>query len=268
MNQQNPRNGEATDRHTRLPAKTIYAIVSREGSEELARPVNSLWWSGVAAGIAISASVVAKAALQLALPDTPLKDVIANLGYCVGFILVVLGRMQLFTENTITVVLPLITSFSRDCLLCTLRLWSVVFAANLVGTFIAAFFSDVVGMATAEQLAAYQDLGRHLMGKDWMQMLLHAIPAGFFIAAMVWMLPSARGFELWVIVIATYLIAIGDFAHVIVGSMEVFLLVLAGEVSVWGMVWDFLIPVLLGNVIGGTVLFSLLAYGQVKEELD
>jgi formate/nitrite transporter FocA (FNT family) len=106
------------------------------------------------------------------------------------------------------------------------------------------------------------------MEKGWLETLLHGIPAGFFVAAMVWMLPNARGSEIWVIVIATYMIALGGFAHVVVGSMEAFLLVLAGEVAIVDALWGCLLPAFIGNVLGGTVLFSLLAYGQVRQEID
>ena len=65
----------------------------------------------------------------------------------------------------------------------------------------------------------------------------------------------------------TYLIAIGHFAHVIVGSAEVFLLLVDGEIGVVRAFMGYLFPALLGNVIGGTALFSVLAYAQVREEI-
>ncbi|WP_348765458.1 formate/nitrite transporter family protein [uncultured Salinisphaera sp.] len=254
--------------NARVSARAIYQTIRRDGEEEMARPMGSLWWSGVAAGIAISTSVIAEGLLQTSLPDSPWREPLAAFGYCVGFVLVVLGRMQLFTENTITAVLPLMARTNREALACIARLWSVVFIANMCGTLVAATFTDVVGFATPEQLAAFHEVSRPLLDKNWLDTLLHGIPAGFFVAAMVWMLPNARGSEIGVIVIATYIIAIGGFAHVVVGSMEAFLLVLAGEIAIFDALWSCLLPALIGNVLGGTVLFSLLAYGQVRLELD
>jgi formate/nitrite transporter FocA (FNT family) len=66
----------------------------------------------------------------------------------------------------------------------------------------------------------------------------------------------------------TYLIAIGGFAHVIVGSAEAFLLLLDGQVGVLPVFAGYLLPALVGNIIGGTALFSLLAYAQVREEIE
>ena len=255
---------------TRLSAREVYQSIRYDGEEEMARPLGSLWWSGIAAGIAIASSVVAKGLLHLELPDSPWRTVLEDFGYCAGFVLVVLGRMQLFTENTITVVLPLMARTSWHALFCTLRLWGVVFVANMVGTFVAAGFVVLVGKAaTPDHLAAMLTIAEHaIVGRDFLTMLLLAVPAGFFVAALVWMLPNARGFEIWVIVLPTYLIAIGGFAHVVVGSMEVWLLVLSNELQVVDGLRGFIAPALLGNILGGTVLFSLLAYGQVRLEIN
>lgn len=253
---------------TRLSARAVYQTVRYDGEQEMARPLGSLWWSGVAAGIALASSVVAKGLLHMELPATPWRTPIADIGYCVGFVLVVLGRMQLFTENTITVVLPLMAKPSWRGLYCTSRLWTVVFFANMVGTFIAAGFVNVAGIDAPDQLHAFNEVAAQgVMGSDWAGNMLRAIPAGFFVAALVWMLPNARGFEIWVIMLPTYIIALGGFAHVVVGSMEVWLLILAHELSVVDGLWGFIAPALVGNVLGGTVLFSLLAYGQVRREI-
>ncbi len=263
------REQEDVQESSRLQAKTVYAVIQREGEEELERPVASLWWSGVAAGIAISTSVVAQGVLHAELPDTGWRPALESFGYCFGFVIVILGRLQLFTENTITPVLPLMADYSHRTLGLTARLWSLVFIANLVGTFVAAAFADFAGLATPEQLTAFQEISRHaIMDKTAREVLTHGIPAGFYVAALVWMLPSSKGFEIWVIIIMTYLIALGGFTHVIAGSMEAFLLLIDGQIGIGKTIAGFILPALIGNVIGGTALFSLLAYAQVREEID
>lgn len=253
----------------RLAAKTVYEVIQQEGEKELRRPASSLWWSGVVAGVTISTSVLAQAALHLALPDSPWRWPIENLGYTVGFIIVILGRFQLFTENTITPVLPIMAKFSLHALRNMLALWAIVFVANLTGTFIAAVVSDLVGIVTEDQLGAMLDVARKaVLTKTPMEALLLGIPAGFFVAALVWMLPNSKNSELWIVIIMTYLIAIGGFAHVVVGSMETFLLMLNGEIGVLAGIGSYILPALVGNIIGGTVLFSLLAYAQVREEIS
>ncbi len=253
----------------RLQAKTVYEVIQREGEKEMRRPASSLWWSGLIAGLAISTSVLAQAALHLTLPDSPWRWPIENLGYTVGFVLVILGRLQLFTENTITPVLPIMANFSMRAFRKMMALWAIVFAANLVGTFLAAVVSDLVGIVTEEQLGAMLEIARKaVLQKTPIEALLLGIPAGFFVAAIVWMLPNAKGAELWIIIIMTYLIAIGGFAHVVVGSMETFLLVVNGELGILAGAGGYILPALVGNILGGTALFSLLAYAQVREEIS
>ena len=260
---------EAQDVETlqRLRAPVVYEVIRREGEEELTRPVGSLWWSGIAAGVGISTSVVAEGLLHDNLPDSSWRPLIENFGYCIGFLIVILGRLQLFTENTITAVLPLAAERTRRNFLYTARLWGTVFAANLVGTFAFAAATVFAGIFPADQLEAFREISHHLMLKAPMEMLLHAVPAGFLVAALVWMMPSSEGSEFWVILTMTYLIALGDFAHVIAGSAEAFLLLLSGEIGLAKTVFGFVVPAFVGNVIGGTALFAVLAYAQVKKEL-
>ena len=98
-------------------------------------------------------------------------------------------------------------------------------------------------------------------------MFFRAISAGFLIAAMVWLIPSADAAQFHVITLMTYLIAAGGFMHIVAGSMEAFMLVVSGQLGVWSMITDFTVPVLLGNIVGGTVLFAVLSYAQVMKEI-
>ena len=84
---------------------------------------------------------------------------------------------------------------------------------------------------------------------------------------MVWMIPSAESAKFAVITLMTYLIAIGGFTHIVAGSMEANMLVLAGDLEWWRMLIQFFVPVLIGNIIGGTALFAAISYAQVKEEI-
>ena len=96
---------------------------------------------------------------------------------------------------------------------------------------------------------------------------LWLVPAGLLIAAVVWMLPSAKRSEALVIILFTWLIAAGDFTHVIAGSTEIFALVVIGELGPLTAFSHHILPVLVGNVIGGTGLFAMLAYGQIRREM-
>ncbi|MCF1503352.1 formate/nitrite transporter family protein [Afifella sp. H1R] len=261
------REAKTVEKRLRLSVPAIYEVVRQEGEEEMQRPTSSLWWSGIAAGLSIGFSLVAEAALRYHLPDAPWRPLIDNFGYCVGFLLVILARQQLFTENTIAPILPLAAEFTRKNVLCVLRLWSVVFVANMVGTLGVALFNAALPGTHPEVFQAMLEISQEMMDKSWFMMFVRAIGAGFLIAAIVWILPSASGSEFLVIVLFTYIIAIAEFTHIIAGSVEAFLLVAHGDISIFTMLWHFTVPVLIGNILGGTALFALLAYAQVKEEI-
>ena len=111
------------------------------------------------------------------------------------------------------------------------------------------------------------EISRKILGHGWVDMFFKGISAGFLIAAMVWIIPSANTAQFHVVTLMTYLIAAGGFMHIVAGSVEAFLLVVNGELSVWSMVTDFTIPVLLGNIVGGTALFALISHAQVMKEI-
>jgi formate/nitrite transporter FocA (FNT family) len=258
---------ESAEERLRLRPPVVYEIVRREGEEEMRRPLASLWWSGIAAGLGITASLLAEGLLHHHLPDTPYRPVLENFGYCAGFLLVIIGRLQLFTENTITVVLPLLAQFSLKRMWIGIRLWIVVFLANMVGTFFTAIVTFYAGTVNAAHMPALLEISHHFADNTPLDALVYGMPAGFFIAAIVWMLPSAEGSKFWIIVAFTYLIALGDFTHVVAGSSEVFLLQLQGDVGIAEGIFGLILPTFVGNIIGGTGLFALLAYGQVHEEI-
>lgn len=249
------------------PARVIYEVVRRQGDEELARPLGSIFWSGIAGGVTIMVSVIAQGALRHKLPaDLPLRDIVSELGYSVGFVMVILGRMQLFTEQTIVTVLPVTAEPSWRKLAVTARLWGIVLAANLIGTLGAAAIIVFVHLVNPEIQQAMLEISGALLRKTPLDLLLYGIPAGFLMASIVWIKAGMEGEHFWIVFLLTYTIALGDFTHVVAGSAETFLLLCAGQVGVGQAIGGILAPALLGNVIGGTGLFALLAHAQVSRE--
>ena len=252
MNKIAQQNEDVEDK-LRLSAPTIYEIISREGREELNRPEASLIWSAIVAGICISFSVICEGLLLKHVPEN-------------GDYFVILGRFQLFTENTITVILPLLEHFRVRTFTRTMKLWGIVLSFNFVGTFIVALLISFFPFFSAEQFDIFMNISDHAVNKPLTDIFVQAIPAGFLIAALVWMLPSSANTKFWVIMLMTYIIAIGDFAHIVAGSTEAFLLMINGATPIeHGL--GYLLMAGLGNIIGGTGLFALMAYAQVKEEM-
>ena len=258
---------EAVEEAAALSPRLIFEAIRRNGEEELERPASALWFSGIAAGILISFSVLTEALLRAKLPDAEWRYIIENAGYSVGFLLVIIGRMQLFTENTITTVVPALISPNRNTFSRVSMLWGTVLAANVVGAFIVATFFAYGSVLAPDVQQAFTDLSRHATGMPAAEGLLRGIPAGVLIAALVWMLPGAKGSEIALIVIFTWLIALGDFTHIVAGSVEMAYLSVQGMIGFEQAVFGFFLPVLAGNVIGGTVVFTLLAWAQIKPEV-
>jgi formate/nitrite transporter FocA (FNT family) len=251
-----------------LSPKLMFEAVRREGEEELERPNRSLWFSGIAAGILISFSVLGEAYLRALLPDADWRYIIENMGYTFGFLLVILGRMQLFTENTITTVAPVLVSRSGSAFWRMIELWTLVLAANVVGAFAVAAFFAYAPVLAPEIAAAFTDLSRHATGMPPLEGLMRGVPAGVLIAALVWMLPSAKGGEVGLIFLFTWLIALGDFTHIVAGSVEMAYLLVLGELGPIQAMFGFFLPVLAGNIIGGTLIFTLLAWAQIQPEVE
>ena len=245
----------------------IYEVVRRLGEEEMERPLSSLWWSGVAAGLSISFSLLSQAILTAHLPQASWQPLVVSFGYCIGFIMAVLSRQQLFTESTITAVLPVAADVTRGNVVRMARFWAIVLAANLAGTLFAALFCTFTPVLPGDIYSGMLEISRDLLALGWWEMLFRAIAAGFLMAAMVWLMPGAEGAQFHVITLMTWLIAVGGFTHIVAGSMESYLLVFSGEWVWWQMIADFMVPVLIGNMIGGTALFALIAYAQVMDEI-
>lgn len=249
-------------------APVVFETIRQMGEHELSRPWVSLWWSGVAAGFGISTAVLCKGFFEALLPKADWTPIISNIGYSVGFLVVILGRMQLFTENTITPILPVLYEPTREKFFKTARLWGIVFAANMVGCLVAAFCIARLGIIPEKQMEGILAISRHYGHLTFEQHLLWGAPAGFMIAALVWMLPSAEGAaKLAAIMIMTYMIGLGGFSHVVAGSTELYILAWKGEIGFAQAFLTGVLPAAIGNIIGGTGLFTTLAYGQVKEEV-
>ncbi|HEY2460920.1 MAG TPA: formate/nitrite transporter family protein [Candidatus Acidoferrum sp.] len=246
-----------------IGANVVYETIRREGEEEMKRTTSALAWSGLAAGLSMGFSLFAEAALSACLPDAPWRPLISKLGYSVGFLFVILGRQQLFTENTLTVILPLLLRRNFATLLSVGRLWSAVLISNLVGTFLFALCIAKIAIFSPQVQKALQDVSQEGMGSGFWVSLLRAIFAGWLIALMVWLLPAADSAKVSIIIIVTYLVGLGHFNHIIAGSNKMFYQVAIGSESWSSFFGAFFLPTLLGNIIGGVSLVAFLGHAQV-----
>jgi formate/nitrite transporter FocA (FNT family) len=253
---------EAQDR-TSVSAVVVHEAIRRDGQEELNRPISALAWSGLAAGLSMGFSFVAEALLHAELPDRPWRSLIVSLGYPLGFLIVILGRQQLFTENTLTAVIPLLTHRNWSTLIKVARLWLIVLAANLVGAHLFAWVAGNTPMFKPNVQHAMLEVAQQSMDVTFGAAIIRGIFAGWLIAMVVWILAAVDVDRVLVIVVLTYTVNLAHFTHVIAGSVEVLFLAMVGVKS-WAFVASgYILPTLIGNCIGGVSLTAAINHAQV-----
>ena len=250
-----------------MGALVIHEIVRDQGEEELERSFGGLAWSGIAAGLSIGFSFLTQATLQARLPDTPWRPLVSGFGYSVGFLIVILGRQQLFTETTLTALIPALVRRNRETILRTLRVWAIVLTANIVATWMFAAIAARPGFFSDATMAAMAEISTHIIAGPVWHTLVFGGSAGWLIGLMVWLLPSANANRALIIIILTYVIAICEFPHIIAGSVEAAFAVFTGHATIGDYAWRFFIPTLIGNVAGGSILAALLNHAPLSSEL-
>jgi formate-nitrite transporter family protein len=244
----------------------IHKVIRQEGEAQLERHTGAVAWSGLAAGLSMGFSFLAMALLQAGLPEAPWRTLVGGFGYTLGFLIVILGRQQLFTESTLTPVLPVLTGPSWHKLPALFRFWAVVLATNLVGTWLFAWAICHEELFKPEVWNSLRTIAEEAVQDAFWPMAIKAVLAGWLIALMVWLLPSAGSAKMLIIVTLTYVVAIGHFSHSIAGSVEAAFAVFAGEHGVRDYLVGFLIPTVLGNTVGGVALVAMLNHAPLATE--
>ena len=255
---------EIIDR-TAPPGEVIYAAVYAEGEHELERNSLELAFSGLAAGLSMGFSMVTEGLLQNHLPNTTWQPLITKLGYSVGFLVVILGRQQLFTKNTLTGILPLLRKKKIDIVFNVARLWVIVLIGNLIGAFVFAWLVGNSNIFSPEICDTFSKIGQMSMQPDFSTIVIRAAVSGWLIALMVWLLPFAESARLWVIIILAYVVGIAQLPHVVAGTVESFYLVSTGALGFWHSIGSYALPAFIGNVIGGVALVAVGAHAEFFE---
>jgi formate/nitrite transporter FocA (FNT family) len=244
-------------------SKIVHAAVLKEGEEELERSTSALAWSGLAAGLSMGLSLIAEGALHAVLPHTPAFHLVSSFGYSLGFLAVILGRQQLFTENTLTPILVLMDRRDAKTFMNVSRLWLTVLLSNLVGCVIVAYVLANTNAVEPAIRESFFTLAREAMQPSFTLILWRGVFAGWIIALLVWLLPFAESGRFWVIVTFTYFIGAAHFSHVIVGSVEAYVLAAHGEVTWLYALQHYTLASLIGNILGGVSIVAAINHAQV-----
>ncbi|MFV0570070.1 MAG: formate/nitrite transporter family protein [Citrobacter portucalensis] len=254
----------------RLPSRAmaIHEHIRQDGEKEMERDAMALLWSAIAAGLSMGASLLAKGIFHVQLEGVLGGFLLENLGYTFGFIIVIMARQQLFTENTVTAVLPVMQNPTLGNFGLLMRLWSVVLLGNIIGTGVAAWAFEHMPIFDEETRDAFVKIGMDVMKNTPTEMFSNAIISGWLIATMVWMFPAAGAAKIVVIILMTWLIALGDTTHIVVGSVEILYLVFNGTLHWSDFFWPFALPTLAGNICGGTFIFALMSHAQIRNDMS
>jgi formate/nitrite transporter FocA (FNT family) len=250
---------------SRPTAHEIFDEVLQMGRDELRRSSGALAFSGVAAGLGMGLTALGVAAAHVAL-DGGNEDFLANLLYPLGFVAVIIGRQQLFTENTLYPVALVLDERRREHVTATARLWTVVFAANVVGALLFALLAARTGALGAELEQELLRLGSHAVDRPLDDVFWSAVVAGWVIALVAWLVTAAQWTvgHVAVIWLLTFLVGLAGLAHCIASSTEILAGVVEGTIGAGDyLLW--LAVATAGNVLGGVGIVTALNYGQVAQ---
>lgn len=252
---------------TRLSAGEIYENVRQTAEEEMRRPATALLFSAVAAGLTIGFSFLAATYLTTLVPERYESAAVA-LGYPLGFIFVVLARSQLFTENTLEPIIPLLYSPSRETLRRLLNLWTVILIGNTIGTLAFAALIALTPVVQEDMNGALMKLAEDATSGGFAMNAYKSIYSGWLVALMAWLIASTRSTtaQLALVWLTTAPIAAFKFPHSVAGAVEAFYLAFLGQAA-WGdMLGNYFVASILGNIVGGVLFVALLNHGQVAAD--
>jgi formate/nitrite transporter FocA (FNT family) len=249
----------------RPTAIEIYEQVSRNARRELQRPAMALATSGIVGGLTMGLTGLSVSVVSSMLGNSSLAQFVSLLFYPMGFMAVILGRGQLFTENTLYPIALILVE--RRHVWQTVRLWTIVFPANVAGAFLFALLAARTKALQPDQLHMLVQLGTQAASPTMRHVFWSGVVGGWMIAMVAWLVSGSHSITGSVAVIwaLTFIVGVGHFAHCIATSGEILAAVLSHGVTP-GAYFRWLLVATSGNVVGGVVLVTLLEYGQVKLE--
>ena len=258
---------EAVINTSRRSAPQILDNVAKTARDELARNSRALAFSGVAGGLSMGLTGLGVASAQAVLGKGTWQDFVSMLFYPVGFIAVIIGRAQLFTENTLYPVVLVLDE--RKHVLNTLRLWGVVFLANLVGAAAFALLACRTSALEPKIVDALSRLGLDIVAQNAGTAFWSGVVGGWLIALLAWLVSASHWTigQLAIVWLLSFLVGIGHFSHCIASSGEILSSVVTGSVPL-SRYFYWLLPATAGNVLGGVCIVSILNWGQVKAGSD
>jgi formate/nitrite transporter FocA (FNT family) len=247
----------------RLTAHEIFESAVQHAREEVTRPWTALGFSGIAGGLTMGLTGLSTGLITWILGEGMITHLVAAAVYPIGFLAVVVGRAQLFTENTMYPVVLVLAE--GKYLLKTLKLWVVVYAGNWIGSLLFALLATKTAALDRGARETLIDLGSTAVRHPFGSVFWSAVVAGWLLALVAWLVTGShwttgQAVMTWAM---TFVLGLGHFAHCVANSGEILSSLLAGNIN-FGDYGLWLLAATCGNIAGGVVMVSLLNYGQVK----
>ena len=263
--QQRPAPASTNDAQKNLErpsAQEIYEQVANNARQELGRSTVSLIISGLAGGVFMGLSALGTAIALSMLGNSHPAEFIAKMFYPIGFIVVILGRSQLFTENTLYPVALVLAE--KKHFWQTMRLWAAVLPSNVVGALAFAALATLTHAVHPEVVQSLGQLGLDAIHHPPATIFWSGVMGGWIIATVAWLVSGSHSITGSVLIIwlLAFVVGLGNFAHCIAASGEVFAAILTGRAP-WGAFPQWFLPAVAGNICGGVGMVTLLEYGQV-----
>jgi formate-nitrite transporter family protein len=255
--------GEGKQKDLERPsAEDIYEQVATNARQELERSTTALALSGFGAGAFMGLSALGTAIGLALLEGSPHARIISRMFYPLGFIVVIIGRSQLFTENTLYPV-ALVLKEKRQ-FWNTMRLWAVVLPTNVLGALAFSMLATQTSAIDPAFVSTMAALGAKSISHPAATIFWSGVIAGWMIALAAWLVSASHSItgSVMVIWMLTYVVGLGDFAHCIASSCEIMTTVLSHQAP-WSAYFQWFGPAVAGNIFGGVCLVTILEYGQV-----
>jgi formate/nitrite transporter FocA (FNT family) len=246
----------------RPSAQEIYKQVATNARQELRRTTTALGISGFGGGAFMGLSALGAALAVASLGDTAVGRIVSSMFYPLGFIVVIIGRSQLFTENTLYPV-ALVLAEKKE-FWNTLRLWAVVLPSNVAGAFAFAMLASWTSGFEPATVAAMGQLGLKALAHPAAHVFWSGVIAGWIIALAAWMVSGSHSItgSVMVIWMLTFIVGLGNFAHCIASSCEILVAIMTHRAP-WVAYPSWFFPAVTGNICGGVGIVTILEYGQV-----
>ncbi len=246
----------------RFTSNEIFQRIVAAADEEITSGSRELFFSALAAGFAITITFLLYASLTASTDGDP---VLSAMLYPLGFIYIIIGGYQLYTENTLP---PVALTLERLASIpALLRNWVVVLAGNFAGGALGAAVLAYGGVLSADGAAAALSLAQKGIETSPGTLFMKAVFAGLIVAGVVWVEYAARDTisRLVVVYLAFLAIPLGGLFHVVVSFTEMLYLVFRNDLGLLLGLREFVLPVLAGNTVGGVVLVTAVNYFQTTE---